>query len=245
MVKKNFSKKTIYSASSFLKFSAIDKYSYNFKWFGRPIIQYPQDIVALQEIIWSVKPDLIIETGIAHGGSLIFSASTLASLDLIEASNKHKKFDPRKTKRKVIGVDIDIRKHNKKAIKKHPFYYMIDLIEGSSTDSRIVKKIKKISEKYSRILVILDSNHTTEHVLSELNLYSSLVSKGSYCIVFDTLVGDLPKNVYRDRPWGPNNNPKIAVKKFLSQNNKFIIDKDIYNRYLITVSKDGYLKKIK
>jgi cephalosporin hydroxylase len=245
MVKKNFSKKTIYSASKFLKFSAIDKYSYNFKWYGRPIIQYPQDIVALQEIIWSVKPDLIIETGIAHGGSLIFSASTLAVLDLIEASNKYKKFDPRKTKRKVIGVDIDIRKHNKKAIKKHPFYYMIDLIEGSSTDSSIVNKIKKISKKFSRILVILDSNHTTEHVLSELNLYSSLVSKGSYCIVFDTLVGDFPKNIYEDRPWGPNNNPKIAVKKFLSQNNKFIIDKDIYNRYLITVSKDGYLKKIK
>jgi cephalosporin hydroxylase len=245
MVKKNFSKKTINSASNFLKFSAIDKYSYNFKWCGRPIIQYPQDIVALQEIIWTVKPDLIIETGIAHGGSLIFSASSLSVLDLVEASKKFKKYDPRKTKRKVIGVDIDIRKHNKKAIKNHAFYYMIDLIEGSSTDLNIVNKIKKLSKNYSKILVILDSNHTTEHVLSELNYYSSLVSKGSYCIVFDTLVGDLPKNVYKDRIWGPNNNPKIAVKKFLRQNKKFIIDKDIYKRYLITVSKDGYLKKIK
>ena len=138
-MKKNFSKKTIYSASSFLKFSAIDKYSYNFKWFGRPIIQYPQDIVALQEIIWSVKPDLIIETGIAHGGSLIFSASTLASLDLIEALNKTKNLIQEKQKRSYWS-DIDIRKHNKKAIKKHPFYYMIDLIEGSSTDNSVVKK---------------------------------------------------------------------------------------------------------
>ena len=245
MIKKNFSKKTKNSAANFLKFSAKDKYSYNFKWYGRPIIQYPQDIVALQEIIWTVKPDLIIETGIAHGGSLIFSASHLATLDFIEAAKKSKKYDPKKTKRKVIGIDIDIRKHNKKAIKKHPFYYMIDLIEGSSTDLNIVNKIKKISKNYSKILVILDSNHTTDHVLSELNLYSSLVSKGSYCIVFDTLVGDLPKEVYKDRSWGPHNNPKIAVKKFLRKNNQFKIDRNIYKRYLITVSKDGYLKKIK
>ena len=136
MLKKNFSKNNI-QCFKFLKFSAIDKYSYNFKWFGRPIIQYPQD--SNYKKSFGLQADLIIETGIAHGGSLIFSASTLASLDLIEASKKHKKFDP-KTKRKVIGVDIDIRKHNKKAIKKNPFYYMIDLIEGSSTDSRIVKK---------------------------------------------------------------------------------------------------------
>jgi len=242
---KNFSKKTKISAAKFLEHSAGEKYSYNFKWCGRPIIQYPQDIVALQEIIWRVKPDLIIETGIAHGGSLIFSASNLSIVDFVEASKKSKLYNPKKTKRKVIGIDIDIRKHNKKAIKKHPFFYMIDLIEGSSTDKKIFDKIKKISKNYSKILVILDSNHTTDHVLAELNLYSPLVSKGSYCIVFDTLVGDMPKKIYKDRPWGPKNNPKIAVKKFLLKNKRFKIDRDIYKRYLITVSKDGYLKKIK
>tara|TARA_X000000368_G_scaffold388896_1_gene350769 strand:+ start:274 stop:1011 length:738 start_codon:yes stop_codon:yes gene_type:complete len=244
MIKKKFTKNLVKSASNFLYYSAKEKYSYNFKWYGRPIIQYPQDIVALQEIIWNVKPDLIIETGIAHGGSLIFSASNLLTLDLIETSKKSLKYNPKKIRRKVIGIDIDIRKHNRRAIKKHPLSYMIELIEGSSTDLKVVEKVKKIAKKYSKILVILDSNHTTEHVLSELREYSSLVTQGSYCIVFDTLVGDLPKNVYRDRPWGPQNNPKIAVKKFLKENPKFKIDRDIFKRYLITVSKDGYLKKI-
>ena len=243
MIKKKFTKNLIKSASDFLYHSAKEKYSYNFKWHGRPIIQYPQDIVALQEIIWNVKPDLIIEAGIAHGGSLIFSASNLLILNSIDALKKSGTYNPRKTKRKVVGIDVDIRNHNRKAIEQHPLSYMIELIEGSSIDLKIVKKVRKIAKKYKKILVFLDSNHTAEHVLSELELYSSLVSKGSYCIVFDTLVGDLPKNVYKDRPWGPKNNPKIAVKKFLKRNSKFKIDTDIYKRYLITVSKDGYLKK--
>ena len=244
MKKIKFTKKFINVASKFLHLSAKEKYSYNFNWLGRPIIQYPQDIIALQEIIWETKPDLIIETGIAHGGSLIFSASNLALLDLIEASKRSKQFNPKKTKRKVVGVDIDIRIHNKKAIKKHNLSYMIELIEGSSTDTKVINKIKTFAKKYSKVMVILDSNHTTEHVLSELTHYSKLVTKGNYCVVFDTLVGDLPKNVYKDRPWGPKNNPKIAVKKFLNTNKDFIIDEEIFKRHLITVSKDGYLKKI-
>jgi cephalosporin hydroxylase len=243
MIKK-FSKKIKASASTFLRYSAKEKYSYNFNWYGRPIIQYPQDIVALQEIIWKVKPDLIVETGIAHGGSLIFSASNLLLLSTMESSRKKKLFDPRKIKRKVIGIDVDIRRHNMAAIKKHDLSFMIELIQGSSIDQKIFNKVKSIAKNYSKILVILDSDHTYRHVLSELELFTPLVSKGSYCIVFDTLVGDLPKEVYKDRPWGPKNNPKIAVKEFIKNNKNFIIDRDIYKRYLITVSKDGYLKKI-
>lgn len=240
-----FSKRLNKIAFKFLSLSAKEKYSYNFSWLGRPIIQYPQDIIALQEIIWRVKPDLIIETGIAHGGSLIFSASNLLILNAIDSLKKSSFMNLHKIKRKVIGIDIDIRKHNRKAIQRHPLSNMIELIQGSSIDLKILDKVKKIAKEYSKILVILDSNHTTEHVFSELELYSPLVSRGSYCIVFDTLVGDMPKNTYKNRPWSQKNNPKIAVKKFLKNNNKFIIDYDIYKRFLITVSKDGYLKKIK
>ena len=240
-----FSKELNKLAFKFLSLSAKEKYSYNFNWLGRPIIQYPQDIIALQEIIWRVKPDLIIETGIAHGGSLIFSASNLLILDAIDSFEKSSVKNLIKNKRRVVGIDIDIRKHNRKAIQKHPLSHMIQLIQGSSIDLKISDKVKKIAKEYSKILVILDSNHTTDHVYSELELYSPLVSRGSYCIVFDTLVGDMPKNTYKNRAWNQKNNPKIAVKKFLKNNNKFEIDDDIYKRFLITVAREGYLKKIK
>lgn len=209
------------------------EYSYHFSWLGRPIIQYPQDIVAMQEIIWAVKPDLIIETGIAHGGSLIFNASMLALLEACKLIKKGR----------VIGIDIDIRKHNKAQIKKHPLANRIKMIQGSSIDESVIKKVGSYAKAFKNILVILDSNHTHEHVLAELNAYSQFVSKGSYCIVLDTIIEDMPVNSFPDRPWGKGNNPKTAVWKFLKGHKEFAIDKSIENKLLITVAPDGYLKK--
>ncbi len=225
--------------------SAKHKYSYNFDWMGRPIIQYPQDIVAMQEIIWQVKPDLIIETGIAHGGSLIFSASMLAQLDMIDAINKGVSIDPKKSNRKVIGIDIDIRTHNQAAIEAHPMSSRIQMIQGSSISPEIIKKVKQEASGYERILVCLDSNHTHEHVLAELEAYAPLTSLGSYCVVFDTVVEDLPENLFPDRPWGTGNNPKTAVWEYLETHSEFEIDRLIPNKLLITVAPDGYLKRIK
>lgn len=235
---KNFKKnKSLFKAANkFTKESLYPLYSYNFNWLGRPIIQYPQDIIALQEIIWNVKPDLIIETGIARGGSLIFSSSMLTLLNTFESKKKN---------RKVIGIDIDIRKHNKKALKKHPFSKNIKMIEGSSIDLKILEKVKKISKNFKKILVCLDSNHSHEHVYEELNLYSPLVSKNSYCVVFDTIVEDLPKNFIKNRPWNKGNNPKTAIKKFLKNNKNFKIDNEYNNKLLISMNPDGYLKKFK
>ena len=209
------------------------KYSYNYSFFGRPIIQYPQDIVALQEIIFKTKPDLIIETGIAHGGSLILCSSMLNLLNIYE-----------KKKRMVLGIDIDIRKKNMKAIKNHPFNNLIKMIQGSSVDESVVKKVEKITKKFKRILVILDSNHTHEHVLRELNYYSKFVSKKSYCLVFDTILNDIPNQLMRNRPWNKKNNPKTAVKKFLKNNKKFIIDREFESKNVITCMPDGLLKRI-
>jgi len=221
------------------------KYPYNFEFLGRPIIQYPQDIVAMQEIIWEIKPDLIIETGIAHGGSLIMSASMLALLDLCDAEQAGQRINTIVSNRKVLGVDVDIRKHNREAILTHPMASRIKMIEGSSTDIHVVEEVKKYSKNFNKILVCLDSNHTHEHVLKELNFYAPLTSMGSYCVVFDTIIEDLPKDTFLDRPWGPGNNPKTAVREYLKNNNDFEIDKKIQNKLLITVASDGYLKRIK
>jgi len=199
---------------------------------GRPIIQYPQDIIALQEIIWKVQPELIIETGIAHGGSLIFSASMLQIIG----------------KGKVIGVDIDIRKHNRIEIEKHPMFKRIKMIEGSSIDEKIVKKVYELVKNKKRILVILDSNHSHDHVLKEMELYSPLVKKNSYLIVFDTVIEDISpisKSSHKKRPWGKGNNPKTAVKHFLKNNTRFVNDVEIENKLMITVGPCGYLKCIK
>ncbi len=220
------------------------KYAYNFCWLGRPIIQFPQDMVAMQEIIWQVKPDLIIETGIAHGGSLIMNASYLAMLDYCDAIKSESLLDPGKPKRKVLGVDIDIREHNMKAIKEHPMSNRIDMIQGSSIDNSIITRVHEYAKDYNRILISLDSNHTHEHVLAELEAYARLTSKGSYCIVFDTIVEDMPENFFPDRPWGKGDNPKTAVWEFLKNNKDFIIDKSIENKLLITVAPDGFLKRI-
>ncbi len=220
------------------------KYSYHFSWQGRPIIQYPQDMIAMQELIWQIKPDLIIETGIAHGGSLIFSASQLAQLDLCEAIEAGIKLDPKQSKRKVLGIDIDIREHNRKAIEAHPMASRIQMIQGSSIAPEIIAQVKEFAKNYNRILVCLDSNHTHDHVLAELNAYAQLTSVGSYCCVFDTIVEDMPKEMFPDRPWGPGDNPKTAVWEYLKTHPEFEIDKSIQNKLLITVAPDGYLKRL-
>jgi cephalosporin hydroxylase len=233
------------AAHDFMKASTLPKYSYNFFWLSHPIIQYPQDMVAMQELIWQVKPDLIIETGIAHGGSLILSASMLTMIDYCEAVEAGKTLDPKASLRRVLGLDIDIRDHNRAAIEAHPLAHKIDMIQGSSIDSDIIAQVHERAKGYEHILVCLDSNHTHEHVLAELRAYAHLVSPGSYCIVFDTVIEDMPDDMFPHRPWGKGNNPKTAVWEFLKTNDNFVIDKSIENKLLITVAPDGYLKKVK
>lgn len=214
-------------AKDFYNKSAEYKYSYHFSWMGRPVIQLPQDMFAMQEIIWNFKPDFIVETGIAHGGSLVFYASIL---DLIGHGE-------------VIGVDIDIRQHNKIAIEEHPMNHRIHMIQGSSIDPAIVEEIsKRVTGR--KVLVVLDSNHTHEHVLNELRLYAPLVSIDSYCVVMDTVVEDMPENAFPDRPWGRGDNPKTAVMAYLKENNNFIIDEGVDNKLLISVAPSGYLKRV-
>jgi cephalosporin hydroxylase len=218
------------SAETFLYESGKVKYGYNFTWLGRPIIQLPQDMIAMQEIIWQARPELIIETGIAHGGSLIFYASML---ELIGGNGQ------------VLGIDIDIREHNRIEIEKHPLFKRIMMLEGSSIDDTIYRHVYDIARKKSRVLIALDSNHTHDHVLKELQLYSHLVTKGSYLVVFDTAIEDMPEGSFPDRPWGKGNNPKTAVWEFLKITDQFVIDKEIEHKLLLTVAPDGYLKRIK
>jgi cephalosporin hydroxylase len=210
------------------------KYTYNFSWLGRPIIQYPQDIVAMQELIWEVKPDLIIETGIAHGGSLIFSASMLELIASCTGSEGE-----------VLGIDIDIRAHNRKAIEEHPMAKRINMIQGSSIAHEIVAQVVEKARGKKSILVILDSNHTHEHVLAELEAYAPLTTVGSYCVVMDTLVDDMPVEMFSDRPWGPGDNPKTAVWEYLKTHPEFEINKSIDHKLLISVAPDGYLKRVR
>jgi cephalosporin hydroxylase len=210
------------------------KYSYHFEWMGRPIIQYPQDILAVQEIIWSVKPDLVIETGIAHGGSLIFSASML-ELNAIAGGPQDAQ---------VLGIDIDIRAHNHAAIEAHPMARRIAMIQGSSVAPEVISQVKEKAAGRTSVLVMLDSNHTHDHVLAELEAYAGLTAVGSYCIVFDTLIEDMPDDAFSDRPWGRGNNAKTAVWDFLKRHPEFEIDKSIQHKLLITVAPDGYLKRI-
>lgn len=210
-------------------------YAYNFSWLGRPIIQNPTDIVAMQEIIWSVRPNLIIETGIAHGGSLIFSASMLELNAACGGPNDAE----------VLGVDIDIRTHNRVAIEAHPLSRRVSMIQGSSIAPEIIKQVKAKAVGKQRVLVCLDSNHTHDHVLAELEAYAPLTSIGSYCVVFDTFVEDVPADVFPNRPWGPGNNPKTAVWDYLKAHQEFEIDKSIQHKLLITVAPDGYLKRVR
>lgn len=231
-------------SSDFMTSSLASKYSYNFSWLGRPIVQYPQDIVAVQEIVWEVKPDLIIETGIAHGGSLILSASLLAILDLSDAIDAGTIMNPSFSSRRVLGIDIDIRAHNREAIEAHPLSSRIQMIEGSSISPAVVSEVREIASNYERVLVLLDSNHTHDHVLAELEAYALCTSVGSYCVVFDTIIEDVPEELSAERPWGPGNNPKTAVRNFLKTRHEFEIAEDIQHKLLITVAPDGYLRRI-
>jgi cephalosporin hydroxylase len=215
--------------------AARHNYIYNFSWLGRPIIQLPQDIVAMQELIWSIQPDLIIETGIAHGGSLIFSASML---ELNAACGGPEDGE-------VLGIDIDIRAHNREAIEKHPLFRRISMIQGSSIATDIIEQVRARAAGKQRVLVYLDSNHTHDHVLAELRAYAPLTSVGSYCVVFDTAIEEVPAAMSAGRPWGPGNNPMTAVREFLETADRFEIDDSIPNKLLITVAPNGYLRRIK
>ena len=206
------------------------KYAYNFSWMGRPIIQFPQDMLAMQEIIWDVKPDLVIETGIAHGGSLIYYASLLE----MTGGDGY-----------VLGIDIDIRSHNRSAIEDHPMAKRIRMIEGSSTDAATIEAVEKHASGKKSVLLILDSNHTHDHVLAELQAYAPLVTKDSYAVVFDTLLEYMPDDLVRDRSWGRGNNPKTAVDAYLQSTDRFEIDEDMESKLLITVAPGGYLRCIR
>lgn len=221
------------------------QYVYNFHCMGRPIIQYPQDMVALQDLIWRVRPDLIIETGIAHGGSLVLSASMLAMLDMTDAIVAGATIDPRVSRRKVLGIDIDIRPHNRAAIESHPMASRIAMIEGSSIAPEVLAQVREAAAGYERVMVFLDSMHTHEHVLAELQAYAPLVSVGSYCVVLDTFVEDMPKQFFADRPWDVANNPKTAAWEFLKSHPEFEIDVSIPRRLMVTVAPDGFLKRLR
>lgn len=231
-------------------------YAQNFTWLGRPIIQVPQDTYAIQELIWRCRPDLVIETGIAHGGSLVMSASMLAMLDYTDAVQAGTTLDPRASRRKVVGVDIDIRPHNRAGIESHPMSHKIHTIQGSSVDQGIFDQVLAHADGYDRIMVFLDSNHTHEHVLAELELYAPLTSKGSYCVVWDSGVEDLPADMCADRPWGKGDNPKTAVWEYMKRLDgegrkardgdalKLACDKTIEHKIMITASADGFLKRV-
>lgn len=232
-------------SSQWIDRGARNRYSYNFEWLGRPIIQYPQDIVCLQELIWTVRPSVIIETGIAHGGSLMLSASMLALLDVCDAIDNNAPLDIRCPSRQVIGVDIDIRAHNRAAIEAHPLSRYITMIEGSSIEPTTIQQVHNLARDGGTTLVCLDSNHTHEHVLAELSAYASLVTPNSYCVVFDTIVEDLPADMFPDRPWSVGNNPKTAVWEFLKSHSEFEIDHEIPQRLQITAAPDGYLRRVR
>lgn len=218
-------------AQDFILESAKDGYTYNFSWMGRPIIAFPQDMIAMQELIWEIQPDLIIETGVAHGGSIVYYASLL---ELIGKDGL------------VLGIDIDIRKHNRDLIEAHPMMKRIKLLEGSSLDPELIDQVKAIASSRKKVMVCLDSNHTHEHVLEELKIYAPFVTKDSYCVVFDTAIEDMPEDYdWGQRTWGKGNNPKTAVWEYLEMNTDFEIDETKHNKLLITVAPDGYLKRIK
>jgi cephalosporin hydroxylase len=177
-------------------------------------------------------------------------------LDYCEAVEKGLTLDPQATRRRVLGIDIDIRPHNRAAIEAHPMSHRIDMLQGSSIDPEIIARVHSLTKGYERILVCLDSNHTHEHVLAELEAYAPLTSRGSYCCIFDTMVEDLPNDMFLDRPWGKGDNPKTAVWQYLQILEKegrtasdgaplrFEIDKSIDSKLLITVAPDGYLKRV-
>jgi cephalosporin hydroxylase len=232
------------AAAGFVRESIAAGYSYNFTALGRPIIQYPQDMAAMQELIWRVKPDLIIETGIAHGGSLILNASMLALLDYCDAVENGTLLDPRQPARRLVAVDIDIRAHNRAAIEAHPLANRIEMIQGSSIDPAVIAQVRDRARSATRVLVALDSNHTHDHVLAELEAYAPLTTVGSYCVVFDTIIEDMPAGSFPDRPWDKGDNPKTAVWAYVAAHPEFAIDRAIDHQLLISVAPDGFLKRL-
>jgi cephalosporin hydroxylase len=254
---------TIGEDSDFIGFSNVwlreavrRSYVYNFNWLDRTNIQLPSDMYAIQELIWRVKPDLVIETGVAHGGSLVLSASMLAMIDYCEAAEAGVPLDPRSGKRKVIGIDIDIRPHNRSGIESHPLAHKIELLQGSSVDPAIVEKVKSAAAQAERVIVFLDSNHTHDHVLAELAAYAPMVTKGSYIVVWDTGIEDLPKDMCEGRPWGKGNSPKTAVWEYLGRLREtehlgsdgrsldFEMDKTIEHKIVVTAGPDGFLRRL-
>ncbi|MWV26693.1 cephalosporin hydroxylase family protein [Aurantiacibacter rhizosphaerae] len=208
-------------------------YSYNFDWLGLPIIQYPQDIVAMQELIWKIQPDVIVETGVARGGSLIFYASMM---ELV--ANCGGNSDGR-----VIGIDIDIRQPNRDAIEAHAMAKRIELVQGSSIDTEVVDQVRDMVGDAAKVLVCLDSNHTHDHVLEELRAYAPMTTPGSYCVVFDTLVENLPDAAIGDRPWGKGNNPLTAVRAYREESDAFETDARIHDKLQVSVAREGYLRR--
>lgn len=231
-------------SGQWLQASMERKYVYNFDWLGRPIIQYPQDMVAVQELIWRVRPDVIIETGVAHGGSLVLSASMLALLDMADAIAEKRSIDPAQSHRRVIGVDIDIRAHNRQAIEAHPMSSRIRLVQGSSVDANTVDAVRALVPQGARVMVFLDSMHTHDHVALELQAYAPLVSVGSYCVVFDTFVEDMPPGFFADRPWDVGNNPKTAVQAWLETHPGFEVDGQMQTQLMVTVAPSGFLRRV-
>jgi cephalosporin hydroxylase len=214
-------------SKEWMRQSCDKRYSYQFDWLGIPIIQMPTDIVIFQEIVWKTRPDLIIETGIARGGSINFWASIQNLCDIDG---------------EVIGVDIDIRGHAKDAISKSKFRDQISLIEGDSTAQSVVEQVEKIAAQHKNVMLILDSNHTHEHVLKELEIYTKFVSPGGYILVLDTIIEDLP--VPGDRPWQPGDNPMTAVIEFMKgKEREFSLDSYYEKRSLLTVAPHGYWMK--
>lgn len=230
-------------SQNWLRDSMDKRYVYNFDWLGRPIIQYPQDMVAVQEIIWQTRPEVIVETGIAHGGSLILSASVLAMLDYADAVETGSVVDPADPNRRVVGVDIDVRAHNRAAIESHPMASRITMVEGSSVEANSVQQVRDAVGDAKRIMVCLDSMHTHDHVMQELEFYGSMTSSGCYCLVFDSFVEDMPEGFFADRPWDVGNNPKTAVNAWLKDNPDFEIDETYPNKLQVTVAPDGFLRR--
>jgi cephalosporin hydroxylase len=218
------------TSAAWIAQSAPFKYTYNFRWLGLPVIQFPQDLLALQEIVWAVKPEVVVETGIARGGSLVFYASLLKLLG---------------GERRVIGIELDLRPHNRAALEAHPMFPGISLVDGSSIDPDVVGRVAATIAGRGPVMVALDSNHTHEHVLAELHAYAPLVTPGSYLVVLDTVIEQMPDGAFSDRPWSRGNNPWTAVHEFLAGTDRFVVDTDLENRLLISVAPRGYLKCVK
>ncbi len=216
------------SALDFITKSDQHNYAYNWTWLDMPIIQMPEDIMLVQEIIWETKPDIIIETGIAWGGSVVLYASILELIG----------------KGQVLAIDKVLPQHNIDAIMKYNFSSRIKLFEGSSIDESIVNAIRDIIKPTDKVMVLLDSNHTHAHVYEELKIWESFVTSGQYLVISDTIVEEIPEQTHRSRSWGHGDNPMTALNQFLSENNKFTRENDYNHKAICSFTRNGYLKRI-